>query len=78
LHSSPKIRDISEYVLTFATINCWWSNASINLNNLLRQMMSTRRNADTNEAIEAKFNYANVTTNVIDEIIAVEEIIEVD
>ncbi len=40
--------------------------------------MSTRRNADTNEAIEAKFNYANVTTNVIDEIIAVEEIIEVD
>ncbi len=42
LQSSPKITDILEFVLTYATINCWWLNASINLNNLLRQMMLTR------------------------------------
>ncbi len=32
LHSSPKIRDILEFVLTYVTISWWWSNASINLN----------------------------------------------
>ncbi len=30
--SSPKIRDILKFVLTYVTISCWWSNASINLN----------------------------------------------
>ncbi len=32
LHSSPKIRDILEFVLRYVTISCWWSTASINLN----------------------------------------------